>query len=228
VPPGHSQDLRRAKLPYRQLNNPSCHVGNLAAHIPTCPSCLLPPGSAVLYLRGCALCPPPAPSQHKLSSTSMYAVSGSTAVGCVWRGGQMSTAAIIYAQPAGEAMGSAAAAVAVAGGRAIPPALCPGRLPSALGVLAARKAHPVPAACGRPCRCRCGATAHRTLHGASARQCRQCRPAAAPVPQVPFLKPLKPSLLWSRQAPRVARGPQLVHIMQRSQSVVPRGSTPRW
>ena len=35
VPPGHCQDLRKAKLPYRQLNNPSCHIGNLAVHIPT-------------------------------------------------------------------------------------------------------------------------------------------------------------------------------------------------
>jgi hypothetical protein len=30
-----SQDLRKPKLPYRQLNNPSCQNGNLAAHIPT-------------------------------------------------------------------------------------------------------------------------------------------------------------------------------------------------
>jgi hypothetical protein len=34
VPPGHCQDLRKAKLPYRQLNNLSCHIGNLRAHIP--------------------------------------------------------------------------------------------------------------------------------------------------------------------------------------------------
>jgi hypothetical protein len=36
VPPGHCQDLRKAKLPYRQLNNLSCHIGNLRAHIPIC------------------------------------------------------------------------------------------------------------------------------------------------------------------------------------------------
>ena len=35
MPPGHCQGLRKAKLPYRQLNNLSCHIGNLAAHIPT-------------------------------------------------------------------------------------------------------------------------------------------------------------------------------------------------
>jgi hypothetical protein len=37
MPPGHCQDLGKAKLPYRQLNNPSCHIiGNLWAHaIPT-------------------------------------------------------------------------------------------------------------------------------------------------------------------------------------------------
>jgi hypothetical protein len=27
--PGYCQDLRKAKLPYRQLNNLSCHIGNL-------------------------------------------------------------------------------------------------------------------------------------------------------------------------------------------------------
>ena len=32
--PGHCEDLWKAKLPYRQLNNLSCQNGNLAAHIP--------------------------------------------------------------------------------------------------------------------------------------------------------------------------------------------------
>jgi hypothetical protein len=47
VPPGHCQDLRKAKLPYRQLNNPSCHIGNLRAHILT--PCVLYVGTYGAY-----------------------------------------------------------------------------------------------------------------------------------------------------------------------------------
>jgi hypothetical protein len=42
-PPGHCQDLRKAKLPYRQLNKQpeSCENGNSVAHIPNVAGTLL-------------------------------------------------------------------------------------------------------------------------------------------------------------------------------------------